>query len=98
MELKVKDLIKQKGMTMQQFAEMLGVTRDTLTRNINGNPTLETLERIATALNVPITELFSAGTNEELTALIQHKGDYYKATTIAELERIVDVIKSKNDI
>lgn len=98
MELKVKDLIKQKGMTMQQFAETLGVTRDTLTRNINGNPTLETLERIATALNVPITELFSVGTNEELTALIQHKGDYYKATTIAELERIVDVIKSKNDI
>lgn len=98
MELKVKDLIKQKGMTMQQFAETLGVTRDTLTRNINGNPTLETLERIATALNVPITELFSAGTNEELTALIQHKGDYYKATTIAELEKIVDVIKSKNEI
>lgn len=96
MELKVKDLIKQKGMTMQQFAETLGVTRDTLTRNINGNPTLETLERIATALNVPITELFSAGTNDELTALIQHKGDYYKATTIAELENIVAKIKEKS--
>lgn len=95
MELKVKDLIKQKGMTMQQFAETLGVTRDTLTRNINGNPTLETLERIATALNVPITELFSAGSNDELTALIQHKGDYYKATTIAELENIVAKIKEK---
>ena len=97
MELKVKDLIKQKGMTMQQFAEMLGVTRDTLTRNINGNPTLETLERIATALNVPITELFSEGTNEELTALIQHKGDFYKATTIAELEKVVSKIKKKSE-
>ena len=95
MDLKVKDLIRQKGMTMQQFAEMLGVTRDTLTRNINGNPTLETLERIATALNVPITELFSADTNEELTALIQHKGDFYKATTISGLEKIVEQIKEK---
>lgn len=30
---------------------------------------------------------------QEFTALIQHKGDYYKATTIAELEGIIGKIK-----
>lgn len=72
-----------------------GVAEISLSRSLRGNPTLDTLERIATALNVPITELFNAGTNEELTALIQHKGDFYKACTIAELENIVGKIKEK---
>lgn len=58
MELKVKEVIKAKGLTMQQVAETLGVTRDTLTRNINGNPTISTLEKIADALGVPVIELF----------------------------------------
>ena len=32
MELKVKEVIKAKGFTMQQVADMLGITRDTLTK------------------------------------------------------------------
>lgn len=32
-------------------------------------------------------------TNGELIVLIQHKGDFYKATTIEELEKIVSEIK-----
>lgn len=57
MKLKVKEVIKTKGLTMQQVADTLGVTRDTLTRNINGNPTLETLEKIAKILNVCVSDL-----------------------------------------
>lgn len=63
MKLKVKEVIKTKGLTMQQVADTLGVTRDTLTRNINGNPTLETLEKIAKVLNVCVSDLL----NEEST-------------------------------
>lgn len=88
MDLKVKDLIKQKGMTMQQFAEMLGVTRDTLTRNINGNPTLETLERIATALNVPITELFSTD-KQDLCGHVEYKGVVYTIKSRSDLENLL---------
>ena len=57
MELKVKEVIKAKGLTMQQVADMLGITRDTLTRNINGNPTIETLEKIAKALGTSVSDL-----------------------------------------
>ena len=57
MELKVKEVIKAKGFTMQQVADMLGITRDTLTRNINGNPTIETLEKIAKALGTSVSDL-----------------------------------------
>ena len=58
MKLRVKEICKAKGVTMEKVASELGITPNTLTRNINGNPTIETLERIASALNVPISELF----------------------------------------
>lgn len=93
--LRIKEIMQKKGITQKKLAEDIGIAEISLSRSLRGNPTLETLEKIATALNVPITELFSTGTNEELTALIQHKGDYYKATTISELKGIVEKIKEK---
>jgi transcriptional regulator with XRE-family HTH domain len=58
MDLRIKELIKERGLTMQEFADRLGIARVNLTKTINGNPTKDTLEKIASALNVPITELF----------------------------------------
>lgn len=95
MELRVKEVCKNKGITLAEIANKIGVAQASLSKMLGGNPTIGTLEKIATALNVPITELFSADTNEELTALIQHKGDFYKATTISGLEKIVEQIKEK---
>ena len=92
MDLKVKDLIKQKGMTMQQFAEMLGVTRDTLTRNINGNPTLETLERIANTLEVDITELFVRNTpDSEVNGYVKIKGTLYEVHSFEDLRKLLEL-------
>lgn len=65
MELKVKEVIKAKGLTMQQVADMLGITRDTLTRNINGNPTIETLEKIAKTLGTSVSDLLDEDRLEE---------------------------------
>ena len=58
MNLRVKEICKSKGMLMEDLASTLGIARVNLTKTINGNPTKETLERIAAALNVPIAELF----------------------------------------
>ena len=65
MELRVKEVIKAKGLTMQQVADELGITRDTLTRNINGNPTIETLEKIAKTLGVSVSALLNEEKTEE---------------------------------
>ena len=58
MNLRVKEICKEKGMTIQELADNMEMKRESLSRAINGNPTLETLEKIATALGVNITELF----------------------------------------
>lgn len=58
MSLRVKEVCKEKGVTITQLAEMLGIKQESLSRAINGNPTLDTLQKIAIALNVPVSALF----------------------------------------
>ncbi|MFI3290206.1 MAG: helix-turn-helix transcriptional regulator [Rikenellaceae bacterium] len=66
MKLRVKDICKEKGITQKQLAEKIGVAEISLSRSINTNPTLSTMENIATALGVEITELFSTSGNSGL--------------------------------
>ncbi|MCD8433362.1 helix-turn-helix transcriptional regulator [Tenacibaculum finnmarkense genomovar ulcerans] len=56
--LDVKSIIKSKGYTVTLFAEKLGMSQVSLSRIINGNPTIETLQKIADVLDVDIKELF----------------------------------------
>ena len=69
MELRIKELIKEKGTTIQNIADLIGVNRVTLSNSINGNPTLETLEKIANALSVPVAELFDKSSDEVFGAV-----------------------------
>ena len=69
MELRIKELIKEKGTTIQNIADLIGVNRVTLSNSINGNPTLETLEKIANALGVPVAELFDKSSDEVVGAV-----------------------------
>lgn len=58
MGLRIKDVIKEKGLTIQSLADQMGINRVNLSSSINGNPTIETLGKIADALNVPVSDLF----------------------------------------
>ncbi|WP_195531859.1 helix-turn-helix domain-containing protein [Bacteroides finegoldii] len=97
--MRIKELLKEKGITQQELSDILGVSYQSIKQTLNApSVTTSTLEKIATALNVPLWQLFASPDDvkgEELTALIQHKGEFYKATTIAELEKIVAEIKEK---
>lgn len=56
--LKIKELAKSKGLTLNDLANKMGINRVTLSNMINGNPTVSTLSKIAESLNVPVSELF----------------------------------------
>lgn len=57
MEHRIKDLIKEKGYTQEEFAKLVGTTRVGLGKNLVC-PSGSTLEKIADALGVEIWELF----------------------------------------
>lgn len=58
MILRIKELLKEKGVTTYQLAAHLGVTQPTVSNAMNGNPNVEWLNKVALFLNVPITDLF----------------------------------------
>ena len=39
MPLRIKEVIKERGTTVQDLAERMGITRVGLSQHINGNPT-----------------------------------------------------------
>lgn len=96
MKLRIKEVIREQGFTVQSVAEKIGKSKQSLHGIIEkGNPTINTLSDIANAIDVPISKLYEEIPEEDLVALIQHKGDFYKASTIEELEKIVGKIKEK---
>lgn len=95
MALRIKEVIKEKGTSVQALADKMGINRVGLSNHINGNPSVEVLERIASALGVEVADLFTSKNKEDITALIQYKNDFYKANTLEELEKIIIDIKKE---
>lgn len=60
MELRIKDVLKEKKVTVVSLAGMIGIAQPSMSNIVNGKsmPSLETLDKIANALDVPVTELF----------------------------------------
>lgn len=59
MNYRIKELLKNRHLNISELAESINVQRESLSRIINGASTsAETLQRIADALNVHISELF----------------------------------------
>lgn len=74
MGLKIKDVIKAKGTTITELADKMRINRVNLSNMVNGNPTYETLEKIAAALGVNITELFDQPRSNEAGITCPHCG------------------------
>ena len=58
--MRIKELLREKGITAKELASIIGMTETGLSIAMgeNGNPPLKRLEQIASALDVPVTELF----------------------------------------
>lgn len=59
MDLRIKELCKEKGITQKDLALKLGVAEMTLSRAAKGNTSIELVARIADALGVSVSELFA---------------------------------------
>ena len=68
-ELRVKELLEERGISMQDFASQIGIVRETLTRTLKGNPRYDTLKAIADGLNLTVPELFSRNYKDKILML-----------------------------
>lgn len=57
----IKEILKEKDWSVEQLANELGISRQALSRQIKGKLLVETAERIANTLDVPLWRLFIPG-------------------------------------
>ncbi len=71
----VKFQCRKQGITMRQLAEKMQIAPESLSRAINGNPTLSTIQAIAKNLNVEMATLFDSRLDQsDLTAIVVFRG------------------------
>lgn len=91
MNLRVKEICKEQNLTLSDLADMLGINRVNLSSTINGNPTIGTLEKIATALGVELVELFER--KGDFVALVSVNGANHRFDNIEALLCFIDSIQ-----
>jgi transcriptional regulator with XRE-family HTH domain len=79
-------------LTLKAFADLSGISQPNLSNYINGNisPTLDTLDKIAKALNLEVQDLFPQKEQVEIFAVVS--GKTYKITETD----IINIIKDKH--
>lgn len=97
----VKKLCNSQGLTLKDLANKMGIASESLSRALNGNPQLATLENIAKCLDVDICDLFpSSKTNNIVTlkSIIVYDGVTYISEDLESLINNVRVICDKEGI
>lgn len=92
-ELRVKELLKERGMMMKDFAEQIGISRETLTRALQGNPQYSTLKTIADGLGLSVRDLFKPQKEEQaIQGVITYRGEAYIIRSVEDIEELLTKI------
>lgn len=91
-KLRVAELCKAKGLTQDELAKRIGISRIAMSKCINGNPTVGNLERIASELDVPVWQLFK-GYKESFIAMVKSGDSFLCTNDIEDLKNFLASIK-----
>lgn len=97
---RIKEVLKEKNISVAEFADMVGVSRQAISKQLAGKLLLETLEKFASVLNVPIWELLAS--REEINALcskedsevngyIKIRGNLYEVHSFEDLQKLINM-------
>lgn len=85
--LRIKEVVAEKDTTLKEVAAKMGVKASSLSRAVNGNPTLQMLQKIADVLDVHVSSFFVE--KEEKRYLIEN-GELYTFNSLKELKDFVN--------
>jgi len=94
MKLRVKEILKTKQISQKEMADRMGIMPESLSRIIPGNPSLSTLENMAKALNVNISDLFDNEIDEKrISGYIEIDNVIHKITSKDDFDKIHKLLK-----
>ena len=96
----IKEKLKGTGWTISSLAARMknkqggyGISQQSMSQIINGNPTVSKLQEIADIIGIPLSELVSDNRSTDFTALIKQGNNLYSASSIEELEALIPMLK-----
>lgn len=92
---RIKEVLKEKGVTATALADELGVSNNTITRvaNETAKPSIDLLQRMSEKLDVDIRELFHPTKGGELlNGFVQFKDKVYTINNKKDLEGLLAAI------
>lgn len=89
LQLRIKEICKEQGITLNTLAERIGVTQPSISGLATGKikPSLDTLEKLSKALDVEVGELFTP--KNDFIAFIRSKGKTHTFTSLEDLREYV---------
>ena len=91
-KLRIREILKDRGMTITDLANKIGGNREVVSRALNGNPTYSLLANIAAALELNIQDLFVSEDKQCLQGLIVCNGKTYTINSYDDLKKVTTVI------
>lgn len=97
MELKVKQICKEKGISMGALASKIGISPISLSQCLSGNPSLKRLQEIAAILEVDVTDLFEKEKQEgfDIQGCIFIDGEPTIIKSIGDIEIMIQKLRHK---
>lgn len=90
MALKIKELCKEKNITMAEIAKKIGIQQIALSQSLNGNPTLSRLQEVAEILGVSVPELFDGKLEMSVYGCLYING---KACLVNNKKELLEIVK-----
>lgn len=90
----VTRLCKEQKMQQKDLAEKMGIAPAALSKALTGNPTLDTIRKMATALGVPIKTLFEEV--EGVSGYVEYRGKIHHFNSREEFEKYTTKPKAFN--
>lgn len=76
--LRVQEICKGQGITMQQLAKRMNISYQALYASVSGNPTIGKVKEIASALNVHYLELLED--RSDIKIFMEYQGETKRLT------------------
>lgn len=95
MNIRLKEVMKEKGVSGRELASMLNTTPQYVSNIVSGrqNLSLDAIEKVANILGVQPWELFVSKDevmgDSDFVAMVRKNGKYYHAQSIGELKDLI---------
>lgn len=84
----VKELLKVRKMQQKELAEKMGVAASFLSSALTGNPTIETLQKMASALDVPVSVLLRE--RDYIIGFVEVNGKGYRIDKWEDIQTLIN--------